>query len=458
MRFLYIPMIFTLWWSYCRALKCARDNRTPFTPLMGWLVGLGYFVVVPLTILVLNGGYQIPEFYEASASYASVDLSSSHYILPTLVIWLSLFLTFRLVAIVKPERKPAGRMMDLRLDHRKLRRTLVLTASLSLADWIFSVWRSGGLESFLISHWYLRQEAAFSKFGDLFVLYAQMAVANQVIFTAAAALFTASALRLRKYEWRWFGLIGLCFLLQMVMSGNRIFVALYGLSLLTACWNYQSRKLVGALLILSPLILLFFSAWAYFRHNVGAITEDLPGYAEARDDMENRLVTTLMDTTEGVNVLQLMHIINDFGTKFDFFYGSTYGKAATFVVPRALYPSKPENYPVQIARLYEPEGTTSLATTQLGELYANFGVLAVLLLPFLTLMLLLLTADLARNVKRRPFLLAILFLLSISLARASFEDNFITFLFTMGLSWILNLRWGSFLRPHSRPNLLPATE
>src|SRR5438105_1425852 len=101
MRFVYFPFIAVLIWSYWRALKRARDERTPFTPLMGWLVGLGYFVLAPLAILVVHGGYQIPDVYEANERYASVDLSEARYIIPISVVWLALFLAFQAVALVK---------------------------------------------------------------------------------------------------------------------------------------------------------------------------------------------------------------------------------------------------------------------------------------------------------------------------------------------------------------------
>src|SRR3984893_481235 len=246
MRFMYFPLLAVLLWGYWRALRRARDEGTPFTPLMGWLVGLGYFVLAPLTILVLHGGYKIPDFYQANERYASVDLSDSRYVIPMLVIWLALFLAFQAVALVRPEKKPAWSAADLTLNDQKLRRVILLTFGLSILDCVFTILRSGGLESFLISHWYVRQEESFAKFGDLFVLYAHLSLANQIVFTAAVALFTARRLQLRKSEWRSFTLIGLGLVLQMVMSGNRIFIALFGLSFLTACWVYQRMKLIAS--------------------------------------------------------------------------------------------------------------------------------------------------------------------------------------------------------------------
>lgn len=442
MRLLYFPLLALLLWSYWRALKSARDRRTPFTPIMGWLVGLGYFVVAPLTILVLHGGYNIPDFYQANALYASVNLSDVRYLIPILVIWLSLFLAFQAVALLRPQKESSWSAADLPLDDRRLRRAIFLTLGFSILDCVFAVWRSGGLESFLISHWYLRQEESFARFGDLFVVYAQLSLANQILFTASAVLFTARQLQLRKSEWRMFSLIGVGMLLQMAMTGNRIFIALYGLSFIMACWSYQRKRLIAAVLVLSPLILLFFSAWASFRHDLSSIAEDLPGYVER--EIDSRVMTTLMDTTEGTNIMQLIHIVNDFGNKFEFFYGSTYIKTITFLVPRALYPNKPENYPAQIAKLYEPGEVTSLGTTQLGELYVNFGVLAILMLPSFTIMILFLSAKLTPKMESHALLLAVLFVLMISFARTSFEDNFITFVFTLVLMWGLRLQRGLY--------------
>lgn len=451
MRFVYYPLIAVLLWSYWRALSRARDERTPFTPLMGWLVGLGYFVVAPLTILVLHGGYRIPDFYEANARYAFVDLSSSQYIIPMLVVWLALLFAFQVVAVLRPKKKIAWCASDLALNDKKIRSIILLTFGISILDCYFTIWRSGGLESFLISHWYLRQEESFSRFGELFVLYAQLSLASQIVFVAAAALFTARNLQLRKSEWRFAIFIGLGLVLQMIMSGNRIFIALYGLSFLTACWIYQRKKLIGTVLLISPLVLMFFSAWAYFRHDISTIADDLPGYVDTSRDMESRAMTTLMNTTEGTNVMQLLHMVNDFGNEFSFFYGLTYSKTITFVIPRALYPNKPENYPVQIAKLYEPGEVTSLGTTQLGELYANFGVFTVLLLPFITIMILLLSAKLTPKIESHALLLAVLFLSLIWFARTSFEDNFITFVFAAALMWVLRLQRGLYCTDHLAP-------
>jgi hypothetical protein len=150
-------------------------------------------------------------------------------------------------------------------------------------------------------------------------------------------------------------------------------------------------------------------------------------------------MTTLMDTTEGASVMLFLHMVNDFGTKFDYFYGLSYTKAVTFIVPRSVYPSKPPNFPVLMAALYEPGEETSLGGTQMAELYGNFGVLSVLLLPVITVVILLLSERVIRNIEKHALVSAVLFVLCIWFARSSFEDNFVTFLLAQVLIWCLRL-------------------
>ncbi len=437
---IYFFLVGTLLWSYWKALLRLRAESCPLTPILGWMAGLGYFLLLPLTLLVLNGGYTIPSFYDANDLYASVDLSRSQYIIPMLVVWLALLFSFQAIVLLKPETKTRAGMPEFCVNEQKLRRILLLTFGLALLDYGVSIWMLGGLEAFIVSHWYNRQLEMVERFGDAYVLYTQLSLANQIVFTAAAALYTARQLHLRKLNWRYSALILCAFLLQMVMSGNRIFTALYGLSVLVSCWTYARKKLIAGLLIVSPLILLLFSAWGYFRHNLSTVSEDIPTYLEG--DLGNRTMTTLMTVTEGAGVMVLLHIVKDFGGKFDYLYGLSYSKAILFAVPRRFYPQKPHNFTALIAHVYEPGEDTSLGTTQLGELHANFGILSVLLLPLFTILILLISDKLLRNIGKYVLLSALLFVLLIWTARTTFEDNFITFLFTVLLIKGLRLEQG----------------
>jgi len=449
MKFVYLPLLAVLIRNYWRALRRIRDERTPFTPIMGWLVGLGYFILVPLTLLVLNGGYTIPAFYDSNSSYASVDLSNGKYVLPMLVVWLSLLFSFQAVIALSPGRTNNGASDKFSINSQALKKVLLLTFGIACVGYIATIWASGGLEAFLVSHWYRRQEEMFGALGDLYVLCLWLTLANSVVFTAAAAMYTAQHLKSQTVEWRFSAFVVFALLLQMVMSGNRIFIALFGLAFLTSCWIYRRRKPIVAVLILSPVIVLVFSAWSYFRHDLTTISEDIPTYLEG--DLGNRPMTALMDATEGVNVILLLHIVNDFGAQWDYLYGASYSKALTFFVPKRLYAEKPATFTVQLAKRYEPGGETSLGATQLGELYANFGVLSVLLLPAVTAFILLLSERLARRVEEHALLSVVLFVLLIWCVRSTFEDNFVAFVLALALIRALRLERGLCLTRQLRP-------
>ena len=64
---IYFFLVGTLLWSYWKALLRLRAESCPLTPILGWMAGLGYFLLLPLTLLVLNGGYTIPSRCETSA-------------------------------------------------------------------------------------------------------------------------------------------------------------------------------------------------------------------------------------------------------------------------------------------------------------------------------------------------------------------------------------------------------
>jgi oligosaccharide repeat unit polymerase len=404
------------------------------------MIGLGYFLVVPLTLLVLNGGYSIPTIYNTNSRYSSVDLTGEAYLIPVLIMWGALLLTFALIIALKPVLDANRAVPLLGLNEQKLKKVLLLTFGIALADYVIEVWMAGGLESFLFSHWYLRQEDLFTRFADRYVVYTYLSQGNHVIFLATSALYTASLLQQKKWDWRFAVLLVFALILQMVMTGNRIFIASFGLAFLASCWIYGRRRLIFILLVLLPAMLLFFSAWAHLRGNLGALSETLPTFLE--EELGNRTMVTLMDTTEGPSVMQLLHVINDFGYKFDYLYGSSYAKAILFVVPRSIYPTKSSNFPVLLAQLYEPGEVTSLGGTQFAEMYGNFGIFSMILLPVVTFLILSVSEQVTRRIENRALLSAVSFLLCIWFARSSFEDNFITFLFAMFLIWALRLRVG----------------
>jgi hypothetical protein len=107
-------------------------------------------------------------------------------------------------------------------------------------------------------------------------------------------------------------------------------------------------------------------------------------YQETMSDVERRAVVVVMDGVDGAGVALLFAVIRDFGNSQLFLYGQSYWRSLMFFVPRSIYPDKPPNFPVVLASIYAPGETTSLSATVLGELYANFSLVGVALLPLIT--------------------------------------------------------------------------
>lgn len=106
LRLVYIPLLLVLLWSFWRVLGKIGRCDTALTPILGWTVGLAFFFLAPLSLMVLHGGYQDPAFYAASASHNTVDLSSTQFFVPFLVIWTSLLLSAGVLLLFLPKALP----------------------------------------------------------------------------------------------------------------------------------------------------------------------------------------------------------------------------------------------------------------------------------------------------------------------------------------------------------------
>ena len=440
MSVFYSFLIVILVWNFCKAMQKLRQRGAELTPILGWMLGLAFFILGPLTLIVLHGGYEIPSFYGVNDSYSTVDLSTGEFFLPIVTVWAALLFSFLVVILCgADERKPAQKI-ERSIDEDRLKKVLLVTGGLGVVTYMAMIQMVGGLQPFLVSHWFKRQEDLVGRLGDWYVLFTQLSLGAHILFTAAAVLFAEVQVKQRKFHWRVSGLILLLFVLQIVMTGNRIFFGLFLLSFLASCWLHRRKRQIVIFLTAAPVLIFSFSAWNYFRHNLSTIGEDVATYAEG--DLGNRSITSLMDTLEGNDTLILLHMINDFGSKREYLYGASYARILYFAVPRSIYPEKPPGFSLEMGALYEPGAGASLAVTQLGECWANFGPLSLLLFPLITAAILKLSSAQAAYLRNHALVGTTAFVLFIWIARSSFEDNFLTFTLAIALSALLGLEKG----------------
>jgi len=437
MRLLYLILMSILLALFLRVFLALARRDAILTPILGWVLGLAFFLVTPLTFLSLNGGYQAPAFYEVDSRHANVSLTAVESLPPFLIIWTSLLFSFLTVLVFLPKPDQRWKRREIILNDSSLKRIILVTVCLAVVDYVATIYMAGGLDQFLLLNWYLRVEDWITTLGQRYVLYVWLTQANQAVLTAAAVLFTHSQARKGAVNWRFSIFLIVVFLFHTAFHGERIFLALYLISLLTSCWLYGRKRVVITLLVAAPALAVVFSAWASFRGAPTDIAKNLPRYMEA--DLGNRAMTVMIDACDGSDTVLLFHIIRDFGSKYGLLYGTSYARALTFLVPRSIYPERAKGFNIQLAEKYEPGGTTSLAATQLGELYANFGLLSVLLLPGLTVAIMIGSNLLVGRIHNHVLISAVAFVLLIWSARSTLEDNFITFLLAAFLIRILRL-------------------
>lgn len=453
MRFLYFIMLTILLWSYWRVLNRAGETSSTLTALLGWLIGVGFFMIAPFTILTLNGGFKQPAIYRVNGTWDEVNLGSLLYLRPYIVIWLCLMLTVGTAFVLTLDRS-AAKLYDHILSHGRLKRIVLGTMVLSIIDWAVMIWLQGGISELLLSNWYTRNNELAERAGFIYVVFTRLSLTNQMIFTGAAALHANFALKQRSARWGFTSLILLFFLIELVISGNRIFLALYLLAFLTSAWLCRRKKIIAALLLASPILALAFSLWAAVRSDLGKVSDsNAPSAYEA--DVGNQTITHLMGVTEGSGIMLLMHMINDFGTKFDYLYGGTYARPLTLVLPRRFCPVRPPDMTSLAAQLYEPGESTSLGSTSLGEAYANFGIAGILVLPALTWFAVWCDKRISRS--GNHFLLsAVSFVMFIGFVRFPFAENSLTWIAALLVIWALKLERGLVLPAQFTGNAIPA--
>lgn len=414
-------------------LKEIKKTYAGPTPIIGWLLGLGFFVVAPLFIMVLSGGFTMSIMWGPQSAWKKVDLTDQMFFRSFIMIWGSLMLSFLTTYFFLPGKNKRGQGLAVdQLSRKKIKKVIKTTMWISLSIWAVRLWAAGGLVSFFTTHWYFRSQVLSAVLGEGTLILLRFSQANQLIFTAAAALYTSLVIKEKRGRW-FLVLVFLFFAGEIVMTGNRIFFALYLLALMAAFWVYGQRKAIIVILIVAPLLAFTFSAWAAVRGSMSNPGNAFAAYNE-QISSDGRLATTLMDVTEGVNVVLLFNMLNDFGSKYDYLYGASYAKIATFFLPRAIYPQKTLPFAIITAQLYEPnDRDLSFNSTALGEMYANFGPLMLFLLPALTLLLLILTDYFSRSHAVLP--LMVLFLLFAWLARSAFSDNMLLLIFSLLLLW-----------------------
>jgi hypothetical protein len=182
MKILYLALLIILLGAFGLALNIVRKRFSTLTPLLGWMVGMSYFVLAPLTILTFNGGYRVPVSEDVSSLWGDVNLSNPVFLRPYAVIWISMILICVVVFLFCPGAA-AKEKNDRVISCRRLEQVILISMALSMVAWIIMIWLVGGLAEFLASHWYLRSSDLAERYGVAFVFYTHVSLCTQIAYT-----------------------------------------------------------------------------------------------------------------------------------------------------------------------------------------------------------------------------------------------------------------------------------
>lgn len=335
-----------------------------FTIEFGLLIGITYFIFIPLSVYLINGGYSSYDLIANTSwsdhlkTYTDIEVNMKLSIL--------LFLNLLLLYI----RPLLGCTSKNNINYSYYVVTLKKIFFILLLGIIPLIFLEILVPS-SITHWYKKAQYINENFG-------MVAVISKYLYTSIKFVLLVVLLNNFIITKKYFYLLLLLLFafVDMYIIGNRIFLVLVVFTIIFELLLLKKYKLLNVILLTGFPLASFLIAWAEIR----ALMSTMP-LIDAIKLSYNvfkkiNLNDIIFQFTEGADFLTLLSIIRDFGTEYTFIYGSSLIKFFVFFIPRSLWEEKPDSIARVMGEIYQPETSGfALNTTLLGEEYANFGLL-----------------------------------------------------------------------------------
>jgi len=292
-----------------------------------------------------------------------------------------LFFPKKLPFSQKVKIEEAGKDVNNRLVSLSMWTCLFCTLTLYFASGL-----SGG------GHWYETKEAFFSEYGLGAVLLGYSLFALRVIFLASAV---HEFMRGSITTTRLFTIVGLVCVTDLYTTGNRIFTLQAAVLVASAMVARRDYRRLAICAIFAIPFGAFMGAFRWIRAGMHVITGSgfsglVGGISNGMDIAANQIsqngfgfLEFISGATESVNLNVYYGMLVSFPKDINFLLGSSYAKILVFAIPRSIWPGKPESIALIAGKLFAPGSGGALITTFFGELYANFGLLFVVMAPLL---------------------------------------------------------------------------
>ncbi|GAL62285.1 O-antigen polymerase [Algibacter lectus] len=390
---------------------------------VGICFGILFFIFIPIWIMIVTGTLELSKSDFSYTTISDIILKKN--------IGSSLLLIGYLFSIIIYLYFPS-RYSNLEVN-TKFRPSIKSYLIVYIIGMLIVFIGSGMLEG---GNWYTNRHYFFESSGSLAVLVS--------FITSSARILIISSLFFKwmKNELSFFKFLTLVItftVLDMVFSGNRIYLfctaILVGLLFLK---RYPKKTLISLPFIFPTTFFLGYFA-SIFRHMRGPLfVNGLPTFEVFINALNRAMIleppnpkSFFIGISESVNVNVIYDLFNRYN---DFLNGATYLKPLFFYIPRSIWEGKPETITVITANAF---GGNSLVTTIIGEMYMNFSIFGIVLLP---IVLWFTEGLLTKYLKNYGSILSIIgFFFGILFFRMPYSDDFLIFAFLVFILTFFNI-------------------
>ncbi|WP_237230277.1 O-antigen polymerase [Flaviramulus multivorans] len=282
---------------------------------------------------------------------------------------------------------------------------------------------SGLLEG---GNWYQNRHHFFKSSGAIAVLVAFI-INSAKVLVISSIVYKWIKGELNFFKFLFF-VVSFAFL-DMFFSGNRIYLFCTAIIIGLLLFKKYPKKTLISFPILVPSVFVLGYFASIFRHMRGPLfAEGLPTWNIFVESLKRAMLLEppnftyfFIGISESVNVNVMYDLFRGYN---DFLYGATYLKPFVFYLPRSIWENKPQSITVLAADYL---GGASLVTTVIGEMYMNFYLFGIIILPIL----LWYTDVLLTNALKSYGLMSniVMFFFGILIFRMPFSDEFLVFVF-----------------------------
>lgn len=325
----------------------------------GALIGAGYYIMIPLGIIIIEGGLSVP-------TMRAPPFVPDEDIMTTLNIFVGICTVIGVHWLVKRSKAPDDDRVAFSMSSFYIMAAAYL--ALSIAMFVISGKQAGG-------HWQKNLETAFGQSTSAILIGNFANAYRTAIFGALLFLFERG--HIDKLKFIAFGF--LIVVADLAISFNRITAAYFAISCFIAFRRYFFA-LVGGVVVASPAIGYLTSFWAVFRAMALMDGMTLTSAMKAFDvtsrymgSVENDIDNVLNGTFEAGNLLVLNYIVNSVPERFSPLWGSTFVvRPLTVFLPSTIWADKPGVFGLLMGKQIQGLNGLALNSTLFGEAYANF--------------------------------------------------------------------------------------